>query len=171
MSEILLFGACEMTPARFAAMAPHVKTEALRLMAERGYQAGDVATATGLAGVDLMGIYGARHQFSFRSGEREAAPQAGERRLGLSGAARLILLQMQDQAGTLAASGQSIGYDIGRSVASVQAALKLLLSRELIELTAPAAGRNHPAQYRMTKAGHQMAERLAALPQEGDADA
>lgn len=163
MSELTLFGPCSMTPARFAAMAPHLKTEAIRLFAERGLPVREMLTMTGATLGDLMAAGNQPHKIKLETGERVACP-TGERQLGLSDSARFVLLMMQNQAGTLAASLGSISYDIGKSESSVRDALKLLTGRELIEMTVPSSGKNHPAQYRMTKAGEEMAEKLAAEP-------
>jgi hypothetical protein len=169
MSEITLFGPCAISESVFAAMAPHLKTEALRLMAERGMPAGAMCDATGATACELKTISAQSHRIILKTGEREASATRGKKSFGLSDSARLILLMMRDQAGTLAASVFSIGYDIGKSTSSVRDALSLLVGRGLIVLTAPSAGKNQPAQYRITREGEALCDTLSAMP-EGEND-
>ena len=70
MSEVTLFGPCSMTPARFAAMAPHLKTEAIRLFAERGLPVREMLTMTGATLGDLMAAGNQPHKIKLETGER-----------------------------------------------------------------------------------------------------
>lgn len=160
MSAISLFGACDMTPASFASMAPHVQTEAVLLMTEACYGVGAIEKITGAPRSVLLSAYRKAHQFKARDEDR-AGPTKGPKIGAMSASARLVLLMMQNQAGTLAASLGSIGYDIGKSESSVRDALKFLTARELIEMTQPSRGNNHPAEYRMTAAGEAQAALLS----------
>lgn len=170
MSEITLFGRCEMNAKTFAAMPSHMQTEALRLMADRQHDVVTVEKVTGVPRSGLMQIFGARHQIKLKDEDRSAPPK-GPRIGSLSGTARLILLQMQDQAGALASSLSSLSYDLGKSTTSVRDALKQLVTRELIELTVPARGTRHPAEYRVTAAGEALALELGQSGREEAPDA
>lgn len=168
MSEITLFGACEMTPKVFAAMAPHLQTEAVRLMTECGYGVGAIERLAGSQRAQLLATYNRVHQIKLRDEDRGPPPKGP--RTVISATARLILLQMLDQAGALASSLSSLSYDLGKSTTSVRHALQQLVEKGLIELTVPAKGHGHPAQYRLTALGEVQAAALATR-KDADADA
>lgn len=168
MTEITLFGTCEMTPKSFAAMAPHLQTEAVRLMTESGYGVAAIERIVGSRRADLLATYNRTHQIKLRDEERGTPPKGP--RPAMSATARLILLQMLDQAGALASSLSSLSYDLGKSTTSVRHALQQLVEKGLIELTVPAKGHGHPAQYRLTGAGEVQAGELGAR-KEADSDA
>ena len=165
-----LFSPVDIGPAKFGAFSPALQTEALRLMAEAGLTVPRMRDATGLDCADILSIGRRRHRVALDAREHQGSPR-GKQPLGLSDSARLILLMMLNQAGGLAASVYSIGYDIGKSTSSVRDALKVLQGRALIELTAPSRGKNFPAEYRMTKAGEALAAEIGSLPAKDDADA
>lgn len=169
MTEITLFGSCAMTPKTFATMPPHLQTEAVRLMTECGYGVGAIERIAGARRSDLLSMYNQSHQIKIRDEDR-ATPPKGPRVAAMSATARLVLVQMQDQAGALASSLNSIAYDLGKSTTSVRHALQQLVEKGLIELTVPARGTGHPAQYRLTAAGEVQAAELAKR-REGGADA
>lgn len=169
MTEISLFGTCSMTPRRFHGMAPHLQTEALRLMAESGYGVAAIEKIAATRRADLLEAYRKAHQVKIREEDR-ATPPKGPRISSMSATSRLILVLMRDQAGALASSINSLSYDLGKSTASVRHALQQLVGKQMIELTVPARGTRHPAQYRLTAAGEATASDLAAC-READADA
>lgn len=167
MTEITLFGACVLTPKGFAVMEPHLQTEAVRLMTESGYGVAAIERIVGARRSDLLSIYNQSHHIKLRDDDRVSPPK-GPRVAAMSATARLVLVQMQDQAGALASSLNSIAYDLGKSTTSVRHGLQQLVEKGLIELTVPARGTGHPAQYRLTAAGEVQAAELAKRKEVGE---
>ncbi len=165
---MLLFAEIALDAARFAAMTPELRTEAVLLAMERGKTATEIARAVGSTASEIRQSASATHLFRLSTDRTMSADdvddrpkQAGGRPSGTGTAFKILELLTEAGCNGLAANSESLAKRLAVSERQVQRAMNRLLGEDfIVRLKAP-SGRC-PAVWTITADGKTVRDEVAA---------
>lgn len=164
---MLLFAEIGLDAARFAAMAPELRTEAVLLAMERGKSATEVAGAVGSTASEIRQIASATYLFQLSTDRTMPADDAEEERpkhtgrpSGTGTAFKILDLLTEAGGNGLAASSDTLAKTLSVSERQVQRAMNRLLSEDfIVRLKAPSG--KSPAVWTITADGMSVRDEVA----------
>ncbi|WP_457661720.1 hypothetical protein [Sinorhizobium medicae] len=165
---MLLFAEIGVDAARFAAMAPELRTEAVLLAMERGKSAAEIARAVGSTASEVRQIASATYLFQLNADrtmpadvEDERPKHTGGRPSGTGTAFKILDLLTEAGAYGLAASSESLAKTLSVSERQVQRAMNRLLGKDyIVRLKAPSG--KSSAVWTVTADGRSVRDEVAA---------
>ncbi|RVM08403.1 hypothetical protein [Sinorhizobium meliloti] len=164
---MLLFAEIGLDAARFAAMAPELRTEAVLLAMERGKSATEVAGAVGSTASEIRQIASATYLFQLSTDrtmpadvEEERPKHTGGRPSGTGTAFKILDLLTEAGDNGLAANSESLAKTLSVSERQVQRAMNRLLGEDfIVRLKAPSG--KFPAVWTITADGRSVRDEVA----------
>ncbi|MBB2841441.1 UNVERIFIED_ORG: transposase [Rhizobium etli] len=135
--EVIMFGRAAVTRENLFAMPPHMRTECLALMRERGDSEDGIAKAFGVSRHAVRQIIDARHQFNLSSVAEERTapehiPETVLARAGIGRNALRVLRRLSAERGGWTAGKLKIARETGIPDGAVDAVLAELMGARLI---------------------------------------
>ncbi|RVI12575.1 hypothetical protein CN206_11030 [Sinorhizobium meliloti] len=165
---MLLFAEIALDAARFASMAPELRTEAVLLAMERGKTAAEIARAVGSTAPEIHQVASATYLFQLSTDRTMPADDAEEERpkhtgrpSGTGTAFKILDLLTEAGGNGLAASSDTLAKTLSVSERQVQRAMNRLLSENfIVRLKAPSG--KSPAVWTITADGMSVRDEVAA---------
>ncbi|MGH0227873.1 hypothetical protein NKZ03_17430 [Sinorhizobium meliloti] len=166
---MLLFAEIGLDAARFAAMAPELRTEAVLLAMERGKSAAEIARGVGCTASEIRQIAGATYLIQLSMDRTtpgddvadERPKQTSGRPSGTGTAFKILELLTEAGGNGLAASSESLAKALSVSERQVQRAMNRLLGENfIVRLKAPSG--KSPAVWTITADGRSVRDEVAA---------
>lgn len=166
---MLLFAEIELDAARFAAMTPELRTEAVLLAVDRGRSAADIARAVGSTASEIRDLARATYLVRLITDRtmpadvdaEELPRKTGGRPSGSGTAFKILDLLTEAASDGLAASSESLAKALCVSERQVQRAMNRLLGEEFITRLKAPSGRS-PAVWIITADGRTVRDEVAA---------
>lgn len=166
---MLLFTEIALDAARFAAITPELRTEAVLLAMERGASAAEIAGAVGSTASEIREIASATYLFRLSMDRtmpaddvaEERPKQTGGRPTGTGTAFKILELLTEAGGNGLAANSETLAKTLSVSERQVQRAMNSLLGEDfIVRLKAPSG--KSPAVWTITAVGRTVRDEIAA---------
>lgn len=166
---MLLFGEVELGPERFAAMAPHLRGEAVRLLSDAGYGWKRICEALGIDADTFSALYKSRHAFRVGKPDRALpADEDGERTLVEQDTLQAAILALiAGEGGRIALSFAALAGRMDAPKERVIYAVHRLAAKGLIQKTG--GGGRRAVVWSLTRKGQRLAAEGKPEPEAADA--